>query len=47
MQVTKREDCLKCHLPETMAELERQHKHPGKWKDARVNCLLCHTVKSK
>lgn len=47
MRVTSREDCLKCHLPETMADLERQHKHPGKWKDARVNCLMCHTVQKK
>ena len=37
-----REDCLKCHLPETLATLERQHKHPGKWRDARGSCLLCH-----
>lgn len=41
-----REDCLKCHLPETLATLERQHKHPGKWRDARVSCLLCHTAPS-
>src|SRR5919108_1832015 len=39
-----REDCLKCHLPETLAELERQHKHPGKWRDERVSCLFCHTA---
>ncbi|MDX2032424.1 MAG: hypothetical protein SF339_17245 [Blastocatellia bacterium] len=38
-----REDCLKCHQPEALANLERQHKHPGKWRDARVSCLLCHT----
>ncbi|MGE0882184.1 MAG: hypothetical protein AB7P14_01450 [Blastocatellales bacterium] len=37
-----REDCLKCHLPAKFEELERQHKHPGKWRDARVSCLLCH-----
>lgn len=37
-----REDCLKCHLPTKFEELERQHKHPGKWRDARVSCLLCH-----
>ena len=41
-----REDCLKCHLPDTMAGLERQHKHPGKWRDARVSCLRCHTAPS-
>ena len=43
LTTTAREDCLKCHLPETLADLERQHKHPGKWRDARVSCLLCHT----
>ncbi len=37
-----REDCLKCHLPATLAALELQHKHPGKWRDERVSCLLCH-----
>ena len=37
-----REDCLRCHLPAKFEELERQHKHPGKWRDARVSCLLCH-----
>jgi hypothetical protein len=37
-----REDCLKCHLPETLADLELRHKHPGKWRDERVSCLLCH-----
>jgi hypothetical protein len=44
LTVTAREDCLKCHLPETLGELERQHRHPGKWRDARVSCLLCHPV---
>ena len=39
-----REDCLKCHLPARFEELERQHKHPGKWRDARVSCLLCHAT---
>lgn len=42
--VKAREDCLKCHLPAKFEELERQHKHPGKWRDARVSCLLCHTA---
>jgi hypothetical protein len=42
LTVTAREDCLKCHLPETLAVLEQQHKHPGKWRDERVSCLLCH-----
>jgi hypothetical protein len=40
--VKAREDCLKCHLPATFEKLELQHKHPGKWRDARVSCLLCH-----
>ncbi len=42
LNVKAREDCLKCHLPAKFEELERQHKHPGKWRDARVSCLLCH-----
>jgi len=37
-----RQDCLKCHKPETLSALEQQHKHPGKWKDERVACTLCH-----
>jgi hypothetical protein len=39
-----RDDCLKCHLPSTMAELELQHKHPGKWSDKRVECTRCHKL---
>ena len=42
LTVKARVDCLKCHLPEKFAELERQHKHPGKWRDERVSCLFCH-----
>ena len=37
-----RNDCLKCHTAETLGALELQHKHPGKWSDARVACTLCH-----
>jgi hypothetical protein len=37
-----RVECLKCHLPEKLAEMELQHKHPGKWRDARVECTRCH-----
>ncbi|MGE0131324.1 MAG: hypothetical protein AB7U82_24855 [Blastocatellales bacterium] len=37
-----REDCFQCHLPAKLAELELQHKHPGKWRDERVSCTLCH-----
>ncbi|MGH9768053.1 MAG: hypothetical protein ACREAB_11515 [Blastocatellia bacterium] len=37
-----RDECLKCHLPEKLGELELQHKHPGKWRDARVECTRCH-----
>ncbi len=44
LTVKAREDCLKCHIPATLAELEQQHKHPGKWRDARVSCMLCHTA---
>lgn len=42
--VKAREDCLQCHLPAKFEELERNHKHPGKWRDKRVSCLLCHTA---
>jgi hypothetical protein len=42
LTVKARTDCLKCHLPERFAELERQHKHPGKWRDERVSCTFCH-----
>ena len=42
-QVTmSRTDCIKCHTAETLGALELQHKHPGKWKDTRVACTLCH-----
>ncbi|HEX9004988.1 MAG TPA: hypothetical protein VGB07_34075 [Blastocatellia bacterium] len=44
MGVKAREDCMKCHTPAKFEELERVHKHPGKWRDARVSCLLCHTT---
>lgn len=37
-----RDDCLKCHLPETLAQMELQHKHPNKWRDETVNCTRCH-----
>ncbi|NOT60487.1 MAG: hypothetical protein HOP19_09715 [Acidobacteria bacterium] len=37
-----RSDCLKCHTAEKLGALELQHKHPGKWKDERVACTLCH-----
>src|SRR5262245_30006214 len=37
-----REECLQCHLPAKLAELELQHKHPGKWRDERVECTRCH-----
>jgi hypothetical protein len=44
MGVKAREDCMKCHTPAKFEELERVHKHPGKWRDARVSCLLCHAT---
>jgi hypothetical protein len=37
-----RGECLKCHLPEILAERELQHKHPNKWRDERVECTRCH-----
>ena len=37
-----RGECLKCHLPEKLAEMELQHKHPNKWRDDRVECTRCH-----
>jgi hypothetical protein len=44
LTVKARADCLKCHRPEMLAALEQQHKHPNKWRDERVSCLLCHPV---
>ncbi len=37
-----RGQCLECHTTEKMAEMELQHKHPGKWRDGRVECTRCH-----
>jgi nitrate/TMAO reductase-like tetraheme cytochrome c subunit len=37
-----RTECLQCHSAETLGALEQQHKHPGKWRDARVACTQCH-----
>ena len=37
-----RDECLKCHLPEKLAEMELQNKHPGKWRDPNVECTRCH-----
>ncbi len=42
--VRARDDCFQCHLPAKFEELERLHKHPGKWRDKRVSCLLCHAA---
>lgn len=44
VNVSAREDCMKCHLPTKFEDLERQHKHPGKWRDAKVSCTLCHAA---
>ena len=41
-----RSECLVCHTPSMLASLEQAHKHPGKWRDERVSCLLCHTAPS-
>ena len=37
-----RSACLECHSAEKLGALEIQHKHPGKWRDERVACTLCH-----
>jgi hypothetical protein len=37
-----REECLVCHTPEKLGALEIAHRHPGKWRDARVSCFRCH-----
>ena len=37
-----RDECLKCHVPDRMSELEAARKHPLKWRDAKVSCLQCH-----
>lgn len=39
-----RDECLVCHTPSKMEALELAHRHPGKWKDARVSCLRCHSA---
>ena len=39
-----REECLVCHTAEHMAALEQAHRHPGKWRDARVSCFQCHNA---
>ncbi len=38
-----RNQCLSCHQAETLADLERQHRHPGKWRDVKLSCLQCHS----
>jgi FtsZ-interacting cell division protein ZipA len=40
----ERGECLKCHLPEKLAEMELQHKHPNKWRDEKVKCTICHKL---
>jgi nitrate reductase cytochrome c-type subunit len=35
-----REQCLRCHQPAALMAA----KHPPRWRDARVDCLLCHTT---
>lgn len=37
-----RDECLKCHLPAKLAEMELRHEHPHKWRDTRVECTRCH-----
>src|SRR5262245_33092611 len=38
----QRGECLKCHVPDKMTEMELQHKHPIKWRDEHVACIDCH-----
>jgi hypothetical protein len=42
-----REECMVCHTSDRLAALEQAHRHPGKWKDARVSCLQCHSPARK
>ena len=42
LKAKTRDECLACHLPAKMEALELAHRHPGKWKDARVSCFRCH-----
>lgn len=44
LNAVTRDQCLACHQPEKLAELEKAHRHPGKWKDEKVSCLQCHHV---
>jgi uncharacterized paraquat-inducible protein A len=37
-----RGECLKCHTPETLENMELHHKHPNKWRDESVECTRCH-----
>ncbi|HZS06569.1 MAG TPA: hypothetical protein VFD58_17160 [Blastocatellia bacterium] len=39
-----RDQCLGCHQAEKLADLEKAHRHPGKWRDVKVSCLQCHTT---
>lgn len=37
-----RAQCLRRHWTETILALEKQRKHPAKWREADADCLLCH-----
>ena len=37
-----RDECLKCHTPKNWRRWNFRHKHPGKWRDAHVECTRCH-----
>ncbi|MBO0859542.1 MAG: hypothetical protein J2P21_13870 [Chloracidobacterium sp.] len=38
----QRGECLKCHTPEKLADMELHHKHPIKWRDEHTACIDCH-----
>ena len=42
LNAVTRDQCLACHKSEKLAELEKAHRHPGKWKDEKISCLQCH-----
>jgi mono/diheme cytochrome c family protein len=37
-----RGECFECHTKEKMEGMERQRKHPNKWSDETVECIVCH-----
>jgi hypothetical protein len=43
LTATSRKSAWRATCREKMGATEIEHKHPGKWRDERVSCLLCHT----